>query len=115
MSLARNRATFRRTRFLSVAVIFVVLPHSARAWGRNGNKLVVNKAIDTLPADIRSFFESNRALLSQHVTDPLDTIATKTAERHNHFLFLDKYGRFPYDALPRNYKAAVSKYGKTKI
>jgi len=115
MSLARHRTTFRRTRFLSVAVIFVVLPHSARAWGRNGNKLVVNKAIDTLPADIRAFFESNRALLSQHVTDPLDTIATKAAERHNHFLFLDKYGRFPYDALPRNYKTAVVKYGKTKL
>src|ERR1700730_10369649 len=115
MSPARYRATIRRTRFISVAMIFVVFPHSARAWGRNGNKLVVNKAIDTLPADIRAFFESNRALLSQHVTDPLDTIATKTAERHNHFLFLDKYGRFPYDALPRNYKAAVSKYGKTKI
>jgi hypothetical protein len=115
MSLARYRTTFRRTRFLSVAVIFVVLPHSVRAWGRNGNKLVVNKAIDTLPAEIRAFFESNRALLSQHVTDPLDTIATKAAERHNHFLYLDKYGRFPYDALPRNYKAAVNKYGKTKV
>ncbi|HXM92537.1 MAG TPA: hypothetical protein VN974_13380, partial [Candidatus Dormibacteraeota bacterium] len=61
MSPARYRATFRRTRFISVAVIFVVFPHSARAWGRNGNKLVVNKAIDTLPADIRAFFESNRA------------------------------------------------------
>src|SRR3984893_10430749 len=115
MSPARYRATIRRTRFISVAMIFIVFPHSARAWGRNGNKLVVNKAIDTLPADIRMFFESNRALLSQHVTDPLDTIATKAAERHNHFLFLDKYGRFPYDALPRNYKAAVAKYGKTKI
>ncbi|HEY5068132.1 MAG TPA: hypothetical protein VII37_00040 [Candidatus Acidoferrum sp.] len=96
-------------------MIFVVLPHSARAWGRNGNKLVVNKAIETLPADTRAFFESNRALLSQHVTDPLDTIATKAAERHNHFLYLDKYGRFPFDALPRNYKAAVNKYGKTKL
>src|ERR1700730_16636483 len=84
MSPARYRATIRRTRFISVAMIFVVFPHSARAWGRNGNKLVVNKAIDTLPADIRAFFESNRALLSQHVTDPRDTIATKAAERHNH-------------------------------
>src|ERR1700733_10538761 len=102
MSLARHRTTFRRTRFISVAMIFVVLPLSARAWGRNGNKLVVNKAIETLPADTRAFFESNRALLSQHVTDPLDTIATKAAERHNHFLFLVKYGRFPFDAPPRN-------------
>jgi hypothetical protein len=96
-------------------VIFLVPSHEARAWGRNANKLVVNKAVDTLPPDIRDFFESNRALLSQHVTDPLDNIEKTAAERHNHFLYLDKYGRFPFDALPRNYKAAVTKFGKTKL
>jgi hypothetical protein len=100
---------------LVAAGIFAVFPHGARAWGRNANKLVVNKAIDTLPPDIRDFFESNRALLSQHVTDPLDSIAKTATERHNHFLYLDKYGRFPYDGLPRSYKAAVAKFGKTKL
>ncbi|PYU88067.1 MAG: hypothetical protein DMG51_00335 [Acidobacteria bacterium] len=75
----------------------------------------MNKAIDTLPQDIRPFFESNLALLSQHVTDPLDAIAKSPAERHNHFILLDKYGRFPFEALPRNYKAAVTKFGKPKL
>jgi len=37
------------------------------------------------------------------------------AERHNHFILLDKYGRFPFEALPRNYKAAVTKFGKAKL
>ena len=115
MLSARYRRTFYRSLVLPALGIFLVFPYGARAWGRNGNKLVVNKAIDTLPADIRDFFESNRALLSQHVTDPLDSIAKVAAERHNHFLYLDKYGRFPYDALPRSYKAAVTKFGKTKL
>jgi len=100
---------------LTVIALLVALPNSAWAWGRNANKLVVNKAIDTLPPDIRDFFESNRATLIQHVTDPLDALATVPSEKHNHFLFLDKYGRFPFEALPRNYKAAVSKYGKSKL
>lgn len=111
-------ARYRRTRRLALvlsATFALASPQSAWAWGRNGNKLVVNKAIDTLPADIREFFESNRALLSQHVTDPLDSIAKVASERHNHFLYLDKYGRFPYDGLPRSYKAAVTKFGKTKL
>jgi len=112
---AQGRRRTRRTRWLGVAVIVLALPHGAAAWGRNGNKLVVNKAIDTLPPDIREFFESNRAILSQHVTDPLDSIAKTAAERHNHVLYLDKYGRFPFDALPRSYKAAVTKFGKTKL
>ncbi|MGB6544760.1 MAG: hypothetical protein WBE97_03960, partial [Candidatus Acidiferrales bacterium] len=28
---------------------------------------------------------------------------------------LERYGKFPYSALPRDYKAAVTKYGKAKV
>jgi hypothetical protein len=100
---------------LACLVLFLSFPQNSRAWGKNGHRLVVTKAIDTLPPDIRSFFESNLALLSQHVTDPLDAIAKTPAERHNHFILLDKYGRFPFEALPRNYKAALTKFGKPKL
>ena len=100
---------------LAFLLAFLPCPQESRAWGRNGHRLVVNKAIDTLPPDIRAFFESNRALLVQHVTDPLDALAKTPAERHNHFIQFDKYGRFPFEALPRNYKSAVMKFGKTKL
>jgi hypothetical protein len=75
----------------------------------------VNKAIDTLPQEIRFFFDSSRGLLVQHVTDPLDASVKSLAERHNHFILLDKYGRFPFEALPREYKAAVAKFGKARL
>ena len=100
---------------LAFLLAFLPCPQESRAWGRNGHRLVVNKAIDTLPPDIRAFFESNRALLVQHVTDPLDALAKTPAERHNHFIQFDKYGRFPFEALPRNYKSAVMKFGKTRL
>jgi hypothetical protein len=107
----------RRRTVVAVAclLLFLVFPQNSRAWGKNGHRLVVTKAIDTLPQDVRPFFESNLALLSQHVTDPLDAIAKSPAERHNHFIALDKYGRFPFEALPRDYKAAVTKFGKPKL
>ncbi len=108
--------SWRRTGIVVICFVFFLLsPQNSRAWGRNGHRLVVNKAIDTLPQDIRPFFESNLALLSRHVTDPLDAIAKSPAERHNHFILLDKYGRFPFEALPRSYKAAVTKFGKAKL
>jgi len=75
---------------LAFVLAFLPCPQESRAWGRNGHRLVVNKAIDTLPPDIRAFFESNRALLVQHVTDPLDALAKTPAERHNHFIHSDK-------------------------
>jgi len=100
---------------VTALAIGLLCPRDSRAWGRGGHRLVVNKAIDTLPPDIRSYFEANRASLLQHVTDPLDAIPKTPAERHNHFIALDKYGRFPFEALPRIYKAAVTKFGKAKL
>jgi hypothetical protein len=100
---------------IAVFVASLLLPPCSFAWGRSGHRLVVNKAIDTLPPDVRAFFDANRNLLVLHVTDPLDASAKTPAERHNHFILLEKYGRFPFEALPREYKAAVTKFGKTKL
>jgi hypothetical protein len=100
---------------LACALLFLSVPQSLTAWGRNGQRLIVNKAIETLPPEISGFFESNRGLIVQHVTDPLDDAAKSPTEKHNHFIYLDKYGRFPFEALPRNYKSAVAKFGKSKL
>jgi len=51
----------------------------------------------------------------QHVNDPLNLIDKHPGERSNYFIELDKYGKFPFDKLPRNYKAALALYGKSKI
>ncbi len=94
---------------------FVLAPSLLFAWGDSTQKLVINKAIDTLPGELRGFFDSNRAFLLRHVTDPFDAIAKNPAERHNHYINLDKYGRFPFAALPRDYQAALNKYGRSKL
>src|SRR5438105_14111016 len=108
MGRAVIRRTWRRKSALALcAALGLSLPDHAFAWGKNGHRLVVNKAIDTLPQDIRPFFESNLALLSQHVTDPLDAIAKSPAERHNHFILLDKYGRSRSKLLLPTTKPAV--------
>jgi hypothetical protein len=107
-----------RTRGLHVLFFFVVAfscAQDTRAWGRGGHKLVVNKAIETLPPGVRDFFDSNRGFLLLHVTDPLDIMSRTPAERHNHFIALDKYGRFPFEALPRVYKTALTKLGKPTL
>jgi len=101
---------------VAVAVAVLALaPDQTFAWGANAQKIVVNKAVDTLPPDVRAFFDANRAFLVLHVTDPLDAEAKTPSEKHNHFIYLDKYGRFPFTTLPRVYKAAVGKYGKSKL
>jgi hypothetical protein len=112
---AARESQMRASLLLGVLAMFVLFPQCARAWGGNGHKFIVNQAIDTLPSELRYFFEANRSFLLQHVTDPLEAIEKTPSERHHHFLYLDKYGRFPFDSLPRSYKAAVAKYTKAKL
>jgi hypothetical protein len=99
----------------ATVILFILCPLQTRAWGKSAQRLVVNQAIDTLPQEIRPFFEANRGFLVHHVTDSLDASEKNASEKHNHFVMLDRYGRFPFDALPRSYKAAVSKYGKSRL
>jgi hypothetical protein len=101
-----------------VAVLLLaglLLPYRALSWGNNAQRLVVNHAVDTLPYDLRPFFEANRTFLIQHVNDTLGQLDKHPNERQNHFIELDRYGKFPFDALPRSYKAALAKYSKSKI
>ena len=100
----------------ALAAVVLMAPGHAFAWGANGHKLISNKAVETLPPELRPFFEANRNFIVQHSTDPLDLLARNpSAERRNHILMLDRYGKFPFDTLPRSYKAASSKFGKAKL
>jgi hypothetical protein len=106
---------FQIFRTLGIAFALSLAPAPLLAWGNNANRLIVNRAVDTLPPDLRQFFDANRSILLQHVNDPFVTVEKIPAERKNQFLYLEKYGRFPFDTLPRSYKIAVSKFGKSKL
>jgi hypothetical protein len=93
-------------------------PSSARAWGYEAHKTIMDRAIALLPAELRPLFEQNRATLVERAIDP-DTwqIAGFDAqESPHHFLDLDwdGYGKYPFAGLPRDYTAAVAKFGKAR-
>src|SRR5258708_2542958 len=94
---------------------FALLARPIFAWATTATKLIVNRAIAPLPAALRPFFDNSRAELLNHVNDPFVPVAKTPAERKNQFLYLEKYGRFPFELLPRNYKAPVTKFGKSKL
>jgi hypothetical protein len=94
---------------LLVLILFLGLP-SLYGWGENAERLIANKAVDTLPEEMQQFFQANRRFLVQHVTDPDEAQGRNPSDEHNGFIRLDHYGQFPFSALPRTYTAAVSKF-----
>lgn len=95
------------------ACLWVRMP-SVFAWSAGGDKLVLNKAIDMLPDDLRPYFDSNRVFLTQHVADAIEAQKNPLFARDGYIRF-EKYGPFPYATLPRDYKAALQKFSKHSV
>jgi len=85
------------------------------AWGPTAHRLTNRWAIETLPPEVRGFFEANRQFLIDHANDPDAAMAKDAFERNRHYIYLDKYGIFPYLALPHSYATAVEQYGKSRV
>ena len=108
-------------RLLAVLGVLAVaaLPSPTHAWGYDAHKVIIERAIGLLPAELRPFFEQYKSTLVEHVIDP-DTwqvAGFDDQESPHHFLDLDweGYGKYPYTGLPRDYTAAVAKFGKQRI
>jgi hypothetical protein len=90
---------------VALAAMLLML-RSSFGWGESAERLITNKAVDTLPEEMLPFFEANRQFLVQHVTEPEGS----TPDDHTGFIQLDHYGQFPFSALPHSYTAASLKY-----
>lgn len=114
MTLARG--------FASVAAVVAVLasvPVPTAAWGWETHQFIADKAIALLPTELRPFFEANRTAFVERSIDP-DTwqnAGYDSLESHHHQLDFDweGYGPYPFLGLPRDYTAAVAKFGVRRI
>ena len=98
----------------AVAVVMAGLLGAAQvgAWGGGGHRLILDRAIQLLPPELRAAFDAERTTLLEHASDPdLWRVAGFEEEAPRHFLDMDAYGPSPFGALPRDLGAAIEKYG----
>lgn len=95
-----------------LAFLALLAPSPAAAWGFETHKFIVSRAIDILPEAIRPFFQANRVFVVEHAIDPdLWRSAGFADEPPRHFVDIDAYGKYPFTDLPRDYDAAIAKFG----
>lgn len=99
----------------AVLAAMLVIPVSVSAWGFEAHKFIADRMIELLPPQLKPFYEKRRAFIVERAIDPdLWRTVGWEEESPNHFVDLDNgaYGPYPFDALPRDYDAAVQKFGK---
>jgi hypothetical protein len=102
----------------SLVLLMLVAPPSAHAWGFSAHKFVMDRAIALLPPQLRPFYEKHRSEVVERAIDP-DTwiIAGWEEERPHHFVDMDSagFGQYPFNELPRDFTAALAKFGAAKM
>lgn len=97
-----------------LAFAIALVPAPAHAWGTDAHRYIMSRAIDLLPPELKPFFEANRAELVVRTVDP-DTwrLIGWAEEDPNHFVDfgMNELGPYPFTALPREYGAALAKFG----
>lgn len=108
----------RKAPFVVVALIVASLvPSSAFAWGFAAHRYMMRRAIDLLPAEVRPLFVRFRDEIVLRVVDPDLWRNVGFEEDPNHFLDfgVPEYGPYPFTALPRDYGAAIEKFGLVRL
>jgi hypothetical protein len=97
--------------------VFVFSPSSALAWGFAGHRLIMSRAIELLPPELKPFFEKYKEEVVVRATDPDTWRSVGWDDDPNHFLDfgVKEYGAYPFQALPREYGAALEKFGEATL
>lgn len=100
-----------------VALVVVLAPSQAWAWGAVAHQLIMRKAIERLPPGLKPFFEKYEPELVLRVNDPDLWRNIPWDDDTNHFVDfgVTEYGKPPFTELPREYGAAVAKFGVTTV
>ena len=108
----------RKTRFVAAVIVAVSLvPAPASAWGFAGHRLIMARAIELLPPELKPLFERYRDEVIVRVTDPDVWRNAGWEDDPNHFVDfgMKELGKYPFNELPREYGAALEKFGQATL
>jgi hypothetical protein len=97
-------------------LVAVAAATPVQAWSFNVHRFIAARAIDAMPPALKPYYKKYRAQIVEHAIDPdLWRNAGWEEEPPRHFLDLDAYGPYPFDALPHDHAEAVKKFGQAMV
>ena len=108
----------RKASLVAAALLVASLvPASASAWGFVAHRYIMGRAIDLLPPELKPFYEHYRDEIVIRATDPDLWRNVGWEDEPNHFMNFGvrEFGEYPFTALPREYGAAIEKFGTSTL
>jgi len=97
----------------AIVLLASLASRPASAWGFAGHRLIMSRALDLLPAELKPFFTRYRDEIVMRSIDPDLWRNVGWDDDPNHFVDFGarELGEYPFRELPRDYGAALEKFG----
>ncbi|MEO7445184.1 MAG: zinc dependent phospholipase C family protein [Ferruginibacter sp.] len=91
--------------------LFLGISLKSFCWGFYAHQRINYYAVFMLPPEMMVLYKPNIAFITEHAIDPDKRRYAIKEEGPRHYIDIDNYGSYPYEALPRKYDEAVAKFG----
>ena len=99
-----------------IALVFsLLLWQHCFCWGFFAHKKINYYAVFLLPPEMMVLYKPQSEFLMEHAVDPDKRRYAVPEEGARHYIDLDRYGKYPYDSLPRKWNDAVARYSEDTL
>lgn len=102
-------------RTLPILLALLLLHYPVYCWGFYAHQKINYYAVFLLPPGMMVLYKPNISFLSEHAIDPDKRRYAVPDEAPRHYIDIDRYGAYPYTALPRKWADAVAKFGEDSL
>lgn len=96
-------------------ILLICLSLQSFCWGFFGHRKINQHAVFLLPPEMMALYKPNIDFISEHAVDPDMRRYAIAEEGPRHYIDIDKYGKYPYDSLPRKWNDAVAKFSEDTL
>ena len=90
--------------------ILIALSYPAFCWGFYAHQKINYYSVFLLPPEMMVLYKPNISFISEHAIDPDKRRYAVKDEGPRHYIDIDHYGSYPFEALPHKWTEAVAKY-----
>lgn len=96
-------------------LLLLIRPSYSGAWGFWSHRQIHQHAVRSLPKGMSQFFIANAETLMAWSVNPDQRRWSDPSEAPKHYIDIDRYGKAPFEALPRSRAEAIGLYGQMTI